>query len=91
MALWGVARTSSCHLKYKKIIGSGKNWFLPFEKRSQEELNHDVMGSGKNRFLPLSSLICGKNRFLPFEKRSQEGLNHDVMGSGKNQFLPLEV
>ena len=51
-----MARTSSCHLKYKEVIWSGNNQFLPFSKRVDTLLKREVMGSGKNQFLPLEVL-----------------------------------
>ena len=35
------------------VMGSGKNRFLPLEKKVSRGLKGNVMGSGKNRFLPL--------------------------------------
>ena len=84
MTLWGVARTGSCHLKCLEtvlrclVMGSGKNQFLPFQKRLETVLRREVLRSGKNWFLPFEK-----------EERSQEGLNNHIIGTGKNQFLPL--
>ena len=91
LKLWGVARTSSCHLKNCK--------------NSEHRLHWEVMVSGKNRFLPFPNyvdwqeLVLAIFKFLGLARtgschfkncrNSEHKLYWEVMGSGRNWFSPL--
>ena len=78
LKLWGVARTSSCHLKTCRhrlkelVMGSGKNWYLPF--KSYMEWQEPVLATLEACRHRLKELVMGsgKNQFLPFESVSTQ-------------------